>query len=305
MFKVSENIFDYDMGKYSIKEVETLSGIKAHTLRIWEQRYDFLRPKRTNTNIRYYNDEQLRLILNIGTLNRSGIKISRIAEMHPDQLKEEVLRVQNASSAPDLLLDSLIHSMIDFDEQRFEKTLSSAIIKLGFEDTFTKLVFPFLVRTGVMWQAGSVRVVQEHFISNLIRRKLLAAIDSVYVEKNSHSKNFVLFLPDTENHELLLLYTEYLLRKHNHHVVYLGCSLPINELAYIAQHFKPDYLVTYLTIPLEKGTLSNYLKKVSSLIPHSKIIVGGSQLALSRTKLPDNCIVVQSAKELLEAIKKQ
>ncbi|MCW5906519.1 MAG: MerR family transcriptional regulator [Chitinophagales bacterium] len=303
MFKISENIFDIDMGQYSIKEVETLSGIKAHTLRIWEQRYDFLRPKRTDTNIRYYNDEQLRLILNIGTLNRSGFKISRIAEMHPEQMKEEVLRVQNASSEPDFLLDSLIHSMLDFDEHRFEKTLSSAIVKLGFEDTFTKLVFPFLIRTGVMWQAGSVRVVQEHFISNLIRRKISAAIDGVYVEESNRSKKFILFLPDTENHELLLLYTEYLLRKHNHHVVYLGCSLPLNELEFIAQHFKPDYLVTYLTIPLEKGTLANYLKKVSTLIPRSKIIVGGSQLALSHVKLPDNCIAVQSAEALLDAIR--
>jgi len=131
------------MGQYSIKEVETLSGIKAHTLRIWEQRYDLLKPKRTDTNIRYYNDDQLRLILNIGTLNRNGIKISRIAEMRPEQMKQEVLKVQDAATEPDHLLDSLIHSMLDLDEARFEKVLSSAIIKLGFENAFEKIGFPF------------------------------------------------------------------------------------------------------------------------------------------------------------------
>jgi len=291
------------MGQYSIKEVETLSGIKAHTLRIWEQRYDLLKPKRTDTNIRYYNDEQLRLILNIGTLNRHGIKISRIAEMRPEQMKEEVLKVQDATTEPNHLLDSLIHSMLDFDEARFEKVLSSAIIKLGFENTFEKLVFPFMGRTGVMWQAGSVRVVQEHFISNLIRRKICAAIDNVLHEPNSNSKKFVLFLPEHEQHELLLLFTEYILRKHHHHVVYVGTSLPLNELGFVAKQYKPDYLVTYLTVPSEGLGLNKYLEQLTSSIPGSKIIVGGSLLSATNLKLPSKCIAVQSASELLRAIK--
>lgn len=302
MFNVSENIFDTDMGRYSIKEVETLSGIKAHTLRIWEQRYDILKPKRTDTNIRYYSDDQLRLILNISTLNRSGFKISRIAAMRPEQVREEVLKVETTHDEPDFLLDSLIHSMLDFDEYRFEKTLHSAIVKMGFEDAFTKLVFPFLIRTGVMWQAGSVRVVQEHFISNLIRRKISAAIDGIYVELTDTAKRFVLFLPENENHEILLLFTEYLLRKKNHHVIYLGCSLPLSELDFVAKSFRPDYLITYLTIPAEDTSLTTYVQRISKALPTSKIIVGGSQIAFSRTKLPDNCIPIHSAEELLTVI---
>lgn len=302
MFNFSENIFDTDMSRYSIKEVETLSGIKAHTLRIWEQRYDILKPKRTDTNIRYYTDDQLRLILNISTLNKSGLKISHIAEMRPEQVQQEVLKIQGASNEPDFLLDSLIHSMIDFDEQRFEKTLSNALLKLGFEETFSKLVFPFLIRTGVMWQAGSVRVVQEHFISNLIRRKLLAAVDGVYTPPGPQAKTFVLFLPENENHELLLLFTEYILRRQGQRVVYLGCSLPLNEIDFVAKVFKPDYLVTYITVPVEQQTLTDYLKRISAMIPHSKMIVGGSQVALSGAELPANIIRVGSAKDLLDIV---
>jgi DNA-binding transcriptional MerR regulator len=302
MFNVSENIFDTDMGQYSIKEVETLSGIKAHTLRIWEQRYDFLKPKRTDTNIRYYTDEQLRTILNIGTLNRNGIKISRIAEMRPEQLKTEVLKIQNVTEHPDHLLDSLIHSMLDFDEQRFEKTLSSAILKLGFDNTFTKLVFPFLIRTGVMWQAGSVRVVQEHFISNLIRRKISAAIDGVYVEPTEKSKKFVLFLHENETHELLLLYTEYILRKQNHRVVYIGSTMPLSELDFTLKHFNPDYLVTYITIPVDGTTLTSYIQKIASAISPARFIIGGTQLSTQAVKLTKNSMAIHSYEELIAAI---
>src|SRR5579885_2715942 len=167
------------MSRYSIKQVETLSGIKAHTLRTWEQRYEILKPKRTDTNIRYYTDEQLRLILNISTLNKNGLKISRIAQMSQGQLQDEVLKIEATAQQPDFLVDSLIHTMLDFNEQLFEKTLSNAIKKIGFEETFDKVVFPFLVRTGVMWQTGGVKVVQEHFISNLVRKKLISAIEEV------------------------------------------------------------------------------------------------------------------------------
>ncbi|MCS6935889.1 MAG: MerR family transcriptional regulator [Chitinophagales bacterium] len=304
MFDTTELAPESEMGRYSIKEVETLSGIKAHTLRIWEQRYNILKPKRTDTNIRYYTDEQLRLILNISTLNRSGYKISRIASMRPEQMREEVLKVEISRDEPDFLMDSLVRSMLDFDELHFEKILQNAILKMGFEQAFIRLIFPFLVRTGVMWQAGSVKVVQEHFISNLIRRKICAAIDSVYVQPGADSKRFVLFLPENETHELLLLFTDYLLRKKNHHVVYLGCSLPMTELPFIATKFKPDYLVTYLTVPLESGTLNNYIKRIAAMLPECKFLIGGSQITLSKVVLPERCIAIQSAEELLQAIEK-
>lgn len=290
------------MGQYSIKEVETLSGVKAHTLRIWEQRYDFLRPKRTDTNIRYYTDEQLRLLLNVSTLNRNGMKISKIAELNEGELKEAVMSIQNTTSDPDNFLDSLIQAMIDFDERRFEKTLSSAIIKLGFEQAFVKLIFPFMSRTGILWSAGSVNVAQEHFMSNLIRRKIKVAIDSQFVESSVASKKFVLFLPEGETHDILLLFTEYLLRKHNHHVVYLGASLPFDELNNVVKTANPDYLVTYLTVPMGKVSVHSYLKKLSAAFPSHKIIAGGVQLEHIKSNLPANCVRVNSVEELLAVI---
>jgi MerR family transcriptional regulator, light-induced transcriptional regulator len=289
------------MAEYSIKEVETLSGVKAHTLRIWEQRYHFLKPNRTDTNIRYYNDEQLRLLLNIATLNRSGMKISKIAGLNKGQLNTEVLKVFESTKQPDNLLDSLIHSMLDFDEKRFGHTLSSAILKLDFEEAFTQLIFPFLIRTGVLWATGAVRVVQEHFITNLIRRKLYVAIDGIYAEPKVGAKKFILFLPEGETHELILLFTEYLLRKNGHEVAYLGCSLPFNELGFIAKAFKPDYMVVYQTISTPEISFNQYLKNISSAFPKCKIIVGGQQIS-EVMKLPVNCTAVHSAAELLQAI---
>jgi DNA-binding transcriptional MerR regulator len=292
------------MSTYSIKEVETLSGIKAHTLRIWEQRYHFLRPERTDTNIRHYTDAQLKLILNVATLNRSGMKISRIAAMDERELASKVLQSYDLTTAPDSLTDSLIHAMLDFDENRFEKALSSAIVKLGFEDTFTKLVIPFLIRTGALWSTGAVRVVQEHFISNLIRRKVCAAIDSLYVPENPDKKKFILFLPEGETHELVLLYMEYLLRKKGHDVAYLGSSLPFEELPFITEIFHPEYLITYQTVALEQMPFQEYLDRLSSMFPQCRIIVGGNLLVSLHYKLPVNCIAVYSTEDFIAAIGK-
>jgi DNA-binding transcriptional MerR regulator len=289
------------MAQYSIKEVESLSGVKAHTLRIWEQRYAFLKPERTATNIRYYTDEQLRTLLNVATLNRHGMKISKIAGLKKEDLSKEVLKIFEETTVPDELLDSLIRAMLDFDEYRFEKTLATAIVKVGFQETFTQVIFPFMGRTGVLWATGSVRIVQEHFISNLIRRKICAAIDAVYVQPSSATKKFILFLPEGETHELLLLFTEYLLRKNNHLVTYLGCSLPFNELDFVAKALKPDYMVTYQTISAGEISFREYLKKLSHDFPACKIIVGGAQLN-KKIKLPPNCIFVHGADELVSVI---
>ncbi|MFN8286586.1 MAG: MerR family transcriptional regulator [Chitinophagales bacterium] len=291
------------MAQYSIKEVEILSGVKAHTLRIWEQRYDFLKPKRTDTNIRYYTDEQLRMILNIGTLNRNGVKISRIAEMRQDELEREVLNVYEGTKEPDIMMDSLVHSMLDFDEERFEKALSSALTRLGFEKAFMELIFPFLIRTGVLWATGSVQVVQEHFISNLIRRKILAATDSIFVKKTATTRKFVLFLPEGETHELLLLFTEFFLRKHNHEVVYIGCSLPMNELSFVIKAFKPDYLLTYITVPPAEMHVEEYLQKLSTGQGKYHVLIGGAQIETLTASLPANCTAIQSLDALVKAIK--
>ncbi|HRG89392.1 MAG TPA: MerR family transcriptional regulator [Chitinophagales bacterium] len=289
------------MGQYSIKEVEVLTGIKAHTLRIWEQRYNLLKPKRTDTNIRYYSDEQLRLLLNISTLNRNGLKISKIVNLNEQERNRYVLDIYQMANA-DNLLDSLIHCMLDFDEVLFEKILVQAIMKLGFENAINELVFPFMMRTGILWSTGAVKVAQEHFITNLIRRKILVAIDAQQLKPDSKTKKFVLFLPEGETHELLLLYTEYILRKNNHHVAYLGADLPVAELPYLYGIYKPDYLVTFLTAPLKDTTPAKFLKSLGTSFPNSKVLIGGAQLEDHKTSTPPNCTIVRSHTELLKAI---
>lgn len=286
------------MAQYSIRDIEILSGVKAHTLRIWEQRYDFLKPHRTDTNIRYYTDEQLKNILNISLLNRNGFRISKIAKMKHEDLNSEVLKISSENAEPNIYLDSLVHSMLDFDEARFEKTLSSAIVSLGFEATFNTVIFPFMQRTGTLWTTGAVRPVQEHFITNLIRRKIVVAIDSQFIKVTEKSKKFVLFLPSGETHELLLLFTEYLLRNQNHQVAYVGASVPFEDIAYIYDDFKPDYLLTYFTVSPSEMPIQVYINKLSATFPATKIIVGGAQIIHGAVEYPANVHAVLSFEQL-------
>jgi DNA-binding transcriptional MerR regulator len=291
------------MGQYSIRDIETLSGIKAHTLRIWEQRYGFLTPHRTDTNIRFYSDEQLKMILNIALLNKNGYKISKIAEMGQDQVRETILRISEASGSCDSLVDSLIHAMVDFDEDRFEKTLNSAIIKMGFGHAFENMILPFLDRTGMLWATGVIRPVQEHFMSNLIRRKLNVAIDNIYIKRTEATRRFVLFLPEGEWHELMLLYTDYVLRSHNHEVIYLGASVPHDDLTSLGTEYKPDYLITFVTAPIQHTDIQSFLDHLSATYPDLDILIGGPQIDIELPVLPANVHFVKCTQTLLSAIK--
>ena len=291
------------MGQYSIKDVEMLSGVKAHTLRIWEQRYDFLKPRRTDTNIRYYTDDQLRMLLNIGILNRNGLKISKIAEMGQDQMSEAVMKLQAEPSDNDQFMDSLVRAMIDYDENRFEKTISSAILKMGFENAFVNVVFPFIARTGVLWSTGAVSVAQEHFISHLIRRKIYVAMDGLFTEPGVNSKMFVLFLPEGETHELLLLFSEYLVRKYGHHAVYLGSSLPLEQLQSVVKSQNPDFIVSYLTIPIHNSSVSSYCKKLLSFSRSAHLVIGGAQVQGAKLPVDDRLIVISALDDFLGILK--
>ncbi|MBS1685076.1 MAG: MerR family transcriptional regulator [Bacteroidetes bacterium] len=289
------------MGQYSIKDVEVLSGIKAHTLRIWEKRYDFLKPERTDTNIRYYNDYQLRLILNISTLNRKGYKISRIAHMTEKELNAELLRSSDEADTDDQT-DRLVRAMIDFEADAFEKVINQLTNKFGFEDTCIRLFFPFMMRTGVLWTAGTIRPAQEHFVTNLLRRKLLAAIDRVQTPVRDDAKCYVLFLPEGENHETLLLFTEYLLRLRSQHVVYLGSAVPLEDLVYVRDAFRPDVLVTYISIEQETISTQEYLRQLAEIYPDTRILAGGARLTQPDLHLAAHITVVNSVAALKEAI---
>lgn len=293
------------MSTYSIKDLEQLSGIKAHTLRIWEQRYSLLCPKRTDTNIRYYDDADLKLILNVALLNDNGFKISKIASMDAVDIKEEVMKLTERSLTHDDQIHALTICMIEMDEERFDKILSSNILKLGFEQTMLNIIYPFMSKIGVLWQTGAINPAQEHFISNLVRQKLIVAIDGQIV--NGGGKKFLLFLPEGELHEISLLFAAYLIKSAGHKVIYLGQSTPNDDLLSVYKLHEPDYLLTVITTSPSSEYAQEYINALSERFDNSTILVTGYQVIGQDLKFPSNVQqlnYIREIKDLLEELER-
>ncbi len=287
------------MGSYSIKDLERLSGIKAHTIRIWEKRYGLIEPTRTPTNIRAYSDDELKKILNISILNRNGLKISKIAELNSQEISSLVAKLTEDKADPENQLESLYISMIDMDETLFEKLLSRAIIQLGFEEMVIDVLYPFFKRIGIMWQTGTITPAQEHFISNLVRQKFIVAIDSIVLNESADSKTFVLYLPENELHELGLLFMNYILKKRGHKVIYLGAIVPLSSLISMIKLRPADYIVTSVVGSMEEEDLEAYIHEVSEEFPDLTIFLTGNQ-AQSLKKTPKNVKLVPSIKDFIK-----
>lgn len=274
------------MSTYSIKDLEQLSGIKAHTLRIWEQRYDLLRPKRTDTNIRFYDDDNLKLILNVALLNDNGYKISKIASMDMEEMRAEVMKLTDRTLTHDDQIHALTICMIEMDEDRFDKVLSTNILKLGFEQTMMNIVYPFMSKIGVLWQTGAINPAHEHFISNLVRQKLIVAIDGQV--PTGVGKKFLLFLPEGELHEISLLFASYLIKSKGNKVVYLGQNTPHDDLMTVYKIHEPDYMLTVITTSPSSEFAQEYLNKLSADFPKPQILVTGYQLIGQDFVMPPN-----------------
>lgn len=297
------------MGKpnnqYSIKDLERLSGIKAHTIRIWEQRYGIVTPKRTATNIRYYSDDDLRRLLNIALLNQHNFKISHIAKMTNDEIKEEVIRLTASSeSSMESQIELLSLCMIEMDEERFEKVMSNNILRHGFEKTMTNIIFPFLEKVGIMWLSGTIKPAQEHFISNAIRQKLIVAIDGQTLRRSEEDDSFLLFCPENEYHELGLLFINYLLRSRKCHTIYLGAAVPFSDLKMVYEQHQPKYLVTYITILPQNPGLEEYILQLANQFPQSTILVAGKVLADISIDWPHNTRYLPNVDEALQFIER-
>ncbi len=288
------------MSNYSIKDLEQLSGIKAHTLRIWEQRYDILKPERTDTNIRTYDDRELKLVLNIALLKEHGYKISEIAKMDAESMAKEVILISDKKlSYPDQI-HALTLAMLDLDEERFEKLISTNILQFGFENLMVHIIYPFLSRIGTLWITGSIGPAQEHFISNLIRQKIIVAIDGQLPSLRIGSKKYVLFLPEGELHELGLLFANYIIKARQNKVVYLGQSLPFSELEFAYQVHKPDYLFTAITSIPAQEEVQKYVYKLSTTFPNCQILITGFQVVGQDIDCPDNVEILNNIKQLME-----
>lgn len=291
------------MSTYSIKDLEQLSGIKAHTLRIWEQRYNLLNPKRTDTNIRFYDDVDLKLILNVALLNDNGYKISKIASMDAEEMRAEVMKLTERTLTHDDQIHALTICMIEMDEERFDKVLSTNILKLGFEQTMMNIVYPFMSKIGVLWQTGAINPAHEHFISNLVRQKLIVAIDGQV--PNGDGKKFLLFLPEGELHEISLLFASYLIKSKGNKVIYLGQNTPNEDLLSVYKIHQPDYILTVITTSPAAEYAQEYLDQLAERFSKTHILVTGYQVIGQDLVMPSNVRLmnyIRDIKELLEEI---
>ncbi len=288
------------MSNYSIKDLEQLSGIKAHTLRIWEQRYNIINPKRTDTNIRFYDDKDLKLVLNIALLKDHGSKISDIAKYSLSEMSDEVIKISEKTlNYPDQI-HALTIAMIDMDEERFEKIMATNILQFGFENSMINIIYPFLTRIGTLWMTGSIGPAQEHFISNLIRQKMIVAIDGQVYKPSPDSKKYVIYTPEGEFHETGILFANYILKARNNKVIYLGQSLPFEELKFVCDLQKPDYIFTAITTTPGQDAIQNYVTKLGKEFPTIKILLTGYQIVGQGLSLEENQTVVTNTKQLID-----
>jgi MerR family transcriptional regulator, light-induced transcriptional regulator len=264
------------MGKYSIKELEQLSGIKAHTIRIWEKRHNIIDPARTPTNIRFYSDDDLKKIINVSLLNNNGIKISRIANMSLEEMNKKVLELSESKDDIAIHIDQLVVAMIDMEEEAFEKSLNTLILRYGFEKAITQIVYPFLEKIGLLWQTRNITPAHEHFMSNLIRQKLIVAIDGLPLPPKT-ARKILLFLPEGELHELGLLFHLYLTRKHGLRTYYLGQTVPHSDLVSVYRTHMPEVMLTSITTS-PPGTLEKYFEQLSRDFPEAQIFATGFQV---------------------------
>lgn len=275
------------MGNYSIKELEQLSGIKAHTIRIWEKRYNLVEPSRTATNIRYYSDEDLKKIINVSVLNTHGVKISKIADLTSEQLFQKVAELSESRDDIEIYINQLVVSMVDLDEEKFEQILGGLIGRYGFENTVIQVVYPFLEKIGILWLTNNISPAQEHFISHLIRQKLIVAIDSL-PRAPKEAKSVLLYLPENELHELGLLFYTYIAKKEGFRIFYLGQSVPYNDLKLVYAQHKPDVIVSAFTGTPQPKALPGYLQNMGKDFAASKVFIAGQILNHVQVEYPKN-----------------
>ncbi len=297
------------MGVYSIKQLELLSGIKAHTIRIWEQRYGILNPERTDTNIRWYNDEELKLLLNISTLIEHGYKISKIAKFNSQEISKTCLSCLQQGTSKNNFEDSinqLIISMIELNEQKFHEIFIHCEQKHGFKNTMLKIIYPLLYKIGILWGVNEINPAQEHFITNLIREKLIVAIHELKKTKLSTNDSvYLLFLKESEFHEIGLLFCYYLLLEHNKKVFYLGQHVPLEDILKVKESVYPSHIFTLFINPVTEDDLNNFITGLSKGYSKSEIIISGTSTILNKIQKPSkNIKILKGLDEFIQSLEK-
>lgn len=293
--------------RFSIKDLENLTGIKAHTIRIWEKRYDLLNPKRTETNIRYYDLASFQKLLNVSYLNNNGYKISKIATLDEREIPQLVREIATESNMESHAVNAFKLAMLNFDQGLFYKTYESLLKDMGFEAIFYEIFIPLLTEIGLLWQTSTITPAHEHFITTLIRQKILINTEIIQSKQhNASTKTFVLYLPDNEIHELGLMFINHQLVSAGYHSIFLGQSVPLESLAQLREYYDDITFVSYFTVKPETENLVAYLNDVDQLLlkpSKSKFWVLGQMLnTIDIEKLPESITTFKSIKSLIQSL---
>ena len=300
--KISLNNIKQD---FTIRDLQNISEIKAHTIRIWEKRYNLLQPKRTDTNIRSYSHQNLTKLLNISLLNKNGFKISKIAEMSEAEIIQNARDLAFKIAINDEAINSLKLAMFQFDETLFNETYNKLLHKITFREVFKQVFIPFLEQIGLLWQTETLLPAHEHFISNLIAQKIQINTEKLQAISSNSKNTYVLFLPENEIHELGLLYLNYELVLRGNHTIYLGQSLPLNNLSYFFNSDRKITFVTSLTIQPYNDHIISYFNEIDTILKdckHHFIAIGKKTNAVQGSKFKSKILLYESIKDLLKVL---
>ena len=288
---------------YTIKDLENLSGIKAHTIRIWEKRYGLLVPQRTDTNIRRYSDDSLKKIINISLLVNRGFKISKIATLAEEELYNLALKVNSKPEDTNDRIEKLIFYMLSLDVNSLELEIESLIQEVGVEKAIYQYIFPLMEKIGALWQANSIVPAQEHFVFNFLRQKLIIETDKLPKPAGKEQLSGLFFLPEGENHEFSLLFYNYLARKNAHRTLYLGQSVPLSDILRIAESYHFDYYFTAIITSSPKDDFEQFLADFSRKVSTSMLYITGKEAKHYKRKHPRSIRIISQPEKFTEEIK--
>lgn len=294
------------MDLFAISDLQRFSGIKAPTIRMWEQRYNALQPGRSEGNTRYYNGDQLRRLLNIVSLLHAGYKISEVSKMPDAKLGELVsaLSQQDAGRSPlhDYFISQMIRAGLEFNEEHLEKMFSGCLLRFGLKETYTHVIYPMLLRVGLMWSANTIPPAQEHFISNLVKQKLHAGIDALPPAEDTEDA-WLLFLPEDEFHEIGLLFSSFLIRQAGKKVIYLGASTSFGSLEVAVQATRTPHLLFFMTHHDDPGPTQKYIDRLVKAFPGTDINMAGNEKLISALERGKKLHWMKSVDDLVQKLK--
>lgn len=287
------------MQSFSIRDIENLTGIKAHTLRIWEQRYTFFSPKRKQSRHRFYDIDDLKALLRISLLYHMGWKVSRIASLTPAQIIDEVGKIDFTTAGNSNYINRMIEAAVDFNEAAFVSLMSEITLNNGFESCISEVCYPYLQKIGLLWSTNNIIPAQEHFSSYIIQNRIIAETEKI--PPVDRIPDVILICPEGEFHELPLLFINYLFRKNGWSTMYMGTNISMKELNEIALIQNAKWIYLHLITNFTGFSIDEFLENICSSLPQKKIIASGTGISgVQRTFV--NLKLLKSDKEIREFI---